>query len=383
MTLGIASARLLRRYGTRSRSPSGRSSASVKSVTGFAKDIIKWVEDMGKKALKAVEDMADGIVKWIKDLPKRTMDSVKSWTSNVVDSVRNMYKTIVGGSIIPDLVKESVGWFDILKNQSVAIVGEMGQGIVSGVANFTDSALGKMGSFGEAFQSIAQQISTGMQSVFGQAFDGIIDGSMTMGEAFQSVLSGMGSVLKNVLVQQLSQAASNALSTLGSWIISVLSKVATAISAVITQAYTTLVAFYAWSGPAAPVLAAGTIAAAIAGIGALAAKAVGAFKGVTGLAKGGIVTGPTLAMMGEGSRREAVIPLERDNVIADSVGAAVYEAMVMAQRVGQATGPQTSDDREVVLRIDGTTLARLLLPAMIKEGQRQGFDVMVQPRGVS
>jgi hypothetical protein len=88
-------------------------------------------------------------------------------------------------------------------------------------------------------------------------------------------------------------------------------------------------------------------------------------------------------MMGEGSRREAVIPLERDNVIADSVGAAVYEAMVMAQRVGQATGPQTSDDREVVLRIDGTTLARLLLPAMIKEGQRQGFDVMIQPRGVS
>ena len=124
------------------------------------------------------------------------MDSVKSWTSNVVDSVRNMYKTIVGGSIIPDLVKESVGWFDILKNQSVAIVGEMGQGIVSGVANFTDSALGKMGSFGEAFQSIAQQISTGMQSVFGQAFDGIIDGSMTMGEAFQSVLSGMGASSK-------------------------------------------------------------------------------------------------------------------------------------------------------------------------------------------
>ena len=29
-----------------------------------------------------------------------------------------------------------------------------------------------------------------------------------------------------------------------------------------------------------------------------------------------------------------------------------------------------------MLRIDGTTLARLLLPAMIKEGQRQGFDVM-------
>lgn len=355
-------------------------SASVKSVTGFAKDVIKWVDDMGTKALKAVQDMANGIVQWIRDLPKRTMDSVKSWTTGVIDSVRNMYKTIVGGSIIPDMVKESVGWFDILKNQSVAIVGEMGQGIVSWVANFTDSALGKMGSFGEAFQSIAQQISTGMQSVFGQAFDGIISGSMTMGEAFQSVLSGMGAVLKNVLVQQLSQAASNALSTLGSWIISVLSKVATAISAVITQAYTTLVAFYAWSGPAAPVLAAGTIAAAIAGIGALAAKAVGAFKGVTGLAKGGIVTGPTLAMVGEGHRREAVIPLERDNVIAESVGAAVFDAMMTAHRFQQASGPgPAGDDREVVLRIDGATFARLILPHLVREGQRQGMDVVIRP----
>jgi len=36
-----------------------------------------------------------------------------------------------------------------------------------------------------------------------------------------------------------------------------------------------------------------------------------------------------------------------------------------------------------VLRIDGTTFARAILPAMIREGQRQGFDVMVQPRGVS
>jgi len=357
-------------------------SASVKSVTGFAKDVIKWVDDMGTKALKAVQDMANGIVQWIRDLPKRTMDSVKSWTTGVIDSVRNMYKTIVGGSIIPDMVKESVGWFDILKNQSVAIVGEMGQRIVGGVATFTDSALGKMGSFGEAFQSIAQQISTGMQSVFGQAFDGIINGSMTMGEAFQSVLSGMGAVLKNVLVQQLSQAASNALSTLGSWIISVLSKVATAISAVITQAYTTLVAFYAWSGPAAPVLAAGTIAAAIAGIGALAAKAVGAFKGVTGLAQGGIVTGPTLAMVGEGHRREAVIPLERDNVIADSVGQAVYEAMLTAIRVGQATGQPSSGDREIVLRINGRDVARAVLPDIIAEGQRQGLQLMVRPQGV-
>ena len=85
----------------------------------YKRQVIKWVEDMGTKALKAVQDMANGIVQWIRDLPKRTMDSVKSWTSNVVDSVKNMYMKIVGGSIIPDLVNKVVGWFVRLKDQGI------------------------------------------------------------------------------------------------------------------------------------------------------------------------------------------------------------------------------------------------------------------------
>ena len=95
------------------------------------------------------------------------------------------------------------------------------------------------------------------------------------------------------------------------------------------------------------------------------------------------MTAPTLAMIGEGHRREAVIPLERDNVIADSVGQAVYEAMTMAVRVAGATGNGAQrDEREIVLRLDGTTIARAILPALIQEGQRQGLDLVVQPRGV-
>jgi len=123
-------------------------------------------------------------------------------------------------------------------------------------------------------------------------------------------------------------------------------------------------------------LAGGVIVAGTAAMISLAAKAADAI----GLAKGGIVTGPTLALMGEGYRREAVIPLERDNVIAQSVGDAVLEAMLTAQRFQQASGGgQTSDDREIVLKIDGATFARLILPHLVREGQRQGMDVVIRP----
>src|SRR5690606_3740557 len=131
--------------------------------------------------------------------------------------------------------------------------------------------------------------------------------------------------------------------------------------------------FFAWSGPAAPALAAGVIAAGTASMIALAAKA----KDAVALEKGGIITGPTIALMGEKRRREAVIPLERDNVIADSVGDAVFNAMLMAQRM-QTVGGQSSVSREVVLRIDGQAFARLILPNLISEGQRRGVDVVLR-----
>lgn len=88
-------------------------------------------------------------------------------------------------------------------------------------------------------------------------------------------------------------------------------------------------------------------------------------------------------MVGEGHRREAVIPLERDNVIAESVGAAVFDAMMTALRMAQASGQQAdSGDREFVLRINGRDVARAVLPDIIAEGQRQGLQLVIRPQGV-
>lgn len=101
------------------------------------------------------------------------------------------------------------------------------------------------------------------------------------------------------------------------------------------------------------------------------------------LAKGGLVTAPTLAMLGEAGP-EAVIPLGRSGFagdLADTVAQAVYQAIMDAIRIAQASSQQ-SDDRELVLKIDNTTLARMQLPAIIREGQRQGLNLVVRPQGV-
>ncbi len=100
------------------------------------------------------------------------------------------------------------------------------------------------------------------------------------------------------------------------------------------------------------------------------------------LAKGGLVTAPTLAMLGEAGP-EAVIPLGRSGFagdLADTVAQAVYRAIMDAARISQASAG--GDDREIVLKIDNTALARMQLPAIIREGQRQGLNLVVQPQGV-
>jgi len=86
------------------------------------------------------------------------------------------------------------------------------------------------------------------------------------------------------------------------------------------------------------------------------------------LASGGVITSPTLAMVGEAGR-EAVIPLENDSFI-DSFASKVGTAILGAMQFG--SGQSKSGD--IVLQIDGTQFARIINPYQAKENQRIGIQ---------
>lgn len=91
------------------------------------------------------------------------------------------------------------------------------------------------------------------------------------------------------------------------------------------------------------------------------------------LARGGIIDSPTVAMLGE-SGKEAVVPLENTgfvNTIASAVGSAVLAAL-------QVTAGHDGGDREVVIQIDSTKLARVMLPKLNRETQRIGSRPIIQ-----
>ena len=261
-------------------------------------------------------------------MKKSVTETAGNLVSGVTGFFQNLYNTLVGHSIVPDLVTKILGWFDQLKQGSTQSTFEWCNevnGLVSGLA-------------------------ASMKYSLSNTFDQLLSGTATFGEMFKSIFSNILDAVRRKIVDFLTDRAVSALIGL-------------------------LTGGVTWAAGGGGFLG-GIIGGVAKGIGGIV-KGIGS---IFGLASGGIVTAPTLALIGEGHRREAVIPLERDNVIARSVGDSVLEAMLTAQRFQQASGGgPASDDREVVLRIDGATFARLILPHLVREGQRQGMDVVIRP----
>jgi 6-pyruvoyl-tetrahydropterin synthase len=100
-------------------------------------------------------------------------------------------------------------------------------------------------------------------------------------------------------------------------------------------------------------------------------------KKIDKLAKGGLTTGPTLAMVGDNpSGREAVLPLDNSGAM-DMIGSTIANAVLSAMQFagGQNSGNQSGD---VIINIDGVQLARVMLPELDKERGRIGNKAIIQ-----
>jgi hypothetical protein len=110
-------------------------------------------------------------------------------------------------------------------------------------------------------------------------------------------------------------------------------------------------------------LGAAAVAAVTAGVIALKSK-------MPAMATGGVVSSPTLALVGEGRYPEAVVPLGNSpqfNSMKEDIANAVLQGLAGISSVKKSSKRQPS---EVAINIDGVKLARVLLPQTINEQRR-------------
>jgi uncharacterized membrane protein YciS (DUF1049 family) len=115
-----------------------------------------------------------------------------------------------------------------------------------------------------------------------------------------------------------------------------------------------------------PIVGAITVGLAVAG--ALLVKSV-----LPGMAKGGVVNGPTVALVGEGRYPEAVVPLGGSPQFSEmkaDIANAVIQGISYLSSKGKPDG-----DKEIVLNIDGSRFARAIIPELTREYKRKGVDM--------
>lgn len=117
-----------------------------------------------------------------------------------------------------------------------------------------------------------------------------------------------------------------------------------------------------WSKALAIVAATGAGAVAVAAVVGAGVAMVSAIQAsaTPQLANGGVTTGPTFALIGEGNYNEAVIPLGNSPQFATMKGEIADE---VARKLSQTpNSPSRGSQANVILQINGRELARALLP---------------------
>lgn len=120
------------------------------------------------------------------------------------------------------------------------------------------------------------------------------------------------------------------------------------------------------------VLTAAAVVAVVATMNSLSSSNSSRSSNVTGLAKGGVATGPTLAMIGEGKYPEAVVPLGNSPQFA-SMQDTLAEVVVNAIQGNGAS--RSSGSTPVTINIDGRTIAKALWPSLAATQSQVGVKI--------
>lgn len=190
-------------------------------------------------------------------------------------------------------------------------------------------------------------------------WDKVIVGLVAMVLQFKALTAKISAAIvaaKNWIITSLKTVAMNIKNALSAWIAE--------------KAY--------WKLALAAIAAAGTLAAVVAGIVMTAVASASSVvdnnesngPDTVAMATGGVVSAPTLAMVGEGKYPEAVVPLGQSPQFTSM-------KQGIAEEVVSLIGPRnnTRNDRPVVLNIDGQTLARALWPDLINTQYQVGVKL--------
>jgi hypothetical protein len=301
--------------------------------------IVQGAFEGAKKVITTVVDYLKGPTMAAFNTVKGIIDTISSLLKGDFSGAWNGIKTTVGGVL--DGIKTAIMGFPALIATGAVEIGKaIVTGIATGVTGLATRVWDVISGMPRALLSLANGWIDGLGSIGGAVIQWIKNGVTSLADGIWAKISGFARSLRTLVTEN----TADALEGIGSWIINKIKDGAEAIASGIATAFKSIV-----NG------AINIINKGIRGLNkgaSLLNKAIpggdpiGSIPQIPRLAKGGIVTQPTLALIGEAGP-EAVVPLSRGggfgqgitiNIDAglvstpDQIGQQIIEAIQIAQR---------------------------------------------------
>ena len=287
---------------------------SEKGVKGAFGDILEEGVAKGKEiTTKAGEDIgkaySDAITNAVKDrLEKKTVEQLNTSLSNAASGVKGMFTGLFsggGGAGVGQATTSQAGPVDLAS--TFASKGVQGDKLISGSAE-------------SPLTGVVEQMNIDLEGMetAQQKYEANLQRMQEIGNAVGQSVAGAFSNMTGSMIDSLGLADTGMQGFLKSMLKTVTDLIAMMLASSISQAIAGATAAGTATGPAAVFTTPAFIATAVGGI-------IGAFAAIPAFANGGIVSGPTMGLMGEypgaKSNPEVIAPLNKlKNIIGEQGG---------------------------------------------------------------
>lgn len=153
----------------------------------------KYLQDIGKSTMEFFKNIFSAIVNY-----------VSTFVKTIIDFFHGLYMTLVGNSIIPDMVNAIVKWFkdmfkwvvDLVKSIVTSVVEKFGELIVSIKGKLTEAKT----KIEEIWNSVMEFFrGIDLMQIGKDIIQGLIDGIASMASAVWNIVTGIGDGVKNAI----------------------------------------------------------------------------------------------------------------------------------------------------------------------------------------
>lgn len=257
-------------------------------VSGLINLIVALFTGDFSKALDSVELIWDGIVNVFKGAYDLTIGAVVELIEGIIDWFVEMWDVLVGHSIVPDMIEAIIEWFFKLPGELIGMMADFVRDIIAWFASLAQQAGEWAGTMWEYIKKPFLSVGSWFKNKFTEAWN-----------AIKNIFRSVGSWFRNNVVTPITGVFSDIGSKIGKAVEGTFSK---AVNVVLSTAVKIINGFIS------------AINAAISLINEIPGVSIDKLDKleVPELATGGIVMGDTLARIGEGGKREAVLPLDQN-----------------------------------------------------------------------